>query len=85
MVDLIESPGGNAVAGWWERIRPHSLGWIAARSGDGTLVGFVNVAWDGGHHAFLIDTKTRGTHQHRGFGTEVVRRAARHAKTAGRE
>lgn len=85
MVDLIESHGGEPAAGWWDRISPHSLGWVAARSGDGTLVAFVNVAWDGGDHAFLIDTKTRRTHQGRGLGTEVVRRAAIHAKAAGCE
>jgi GNAT superfamily N-acetyltransferase len=49
------------------------------------LVGFVNVAWDGGDHAFLIDTKTRGSWQRRGVGTEVVRRAAHHARAAGCE
>ncbi|UUV28716.1 hypothetical protein NQK81_28540 [Amycolatopsis roodepoortensis] len=26
-------------------------------------------ALDGAAHAFLLDTKTRGTHQHRGIGT----------------
>ncbi len=85
MVNLVESYGGDAVAGWWDQIRPHSLGWVAARRGDGALVGFVNVAWDGGDHAFLIDTKTRGSEQHRGIGTEVVRRAVIHAKAAGCE
>ena len=85
MVDLVESHGGAAVAGWWDQIRPHSLGWVAARSDDGLLVGFVNVAWDGGDHAFLIDTKTRGSHQHRGHGTAIVRCAVAHAKAAGCE
>jgi hypothetical protein len=33
----------------------HSLTWITASS-DGVLVGFVNVATDGGAHAFLLDT-----------------------------
>ncbi|MFI9379804.1 hypothetical protein [Kutzneria sp. NPDC052558] len=36
---------------WWGRVQRHSLGWVCARSA-GTLVGFVNVAWDGGVHAF---------------------------------
>ena len=51
----------------------------------GTLIGFVNVAWDGGDHAFLIDTKTRGTFQRRGVGTRLVRLAAEQAKVAGCE
>lgn len=85
MVDLVESHGGRAAAGWWDQIRPHSVGWVTARSADGVLVGFVNVAWDGGDHAFLIDTKARGGQQHRGIGTELVRRAAVHAQAAGCE
>src|ERR687891_847019 len=85
MVDLVESYGGRAAAGWWDQIRGHSLGWVAACDGDGLLVGFVNVAWDGGDHAFLIDTKTRGSYQRRGIGTELVRRAVAHAKAAGCE
>jgi ribosomal protein S18 acetylase RimI-like enzyme len=85
MVDLVEAHGGNSAAGWWDRMRPHSLGWVSARLPDGTLVGFVNVAWDGADHAFLLDTKTHGAHQHRGIGTRVVRLAAEHAKAAGCE
>ncbi len=50
---------------------------------DGTLVGFVNVAWDGAEHAFLLDTKTRPSHQRRGIGTAVVRRAMEEARAAG--
>ena len=83
LVDLTDSYGGNSCAGWWDRIQPHSLGWVTARQADGALVGFVNVAWDGGDHAFLIDTKTRGDHQRRGIATRVVRLAAHHAKLAG--
>lgn len=85
MADLTVSHGGRAAPGWWDRVREHSLGWVAARDADGWLVGFVNVAWDGSNHAFLLDTKTRGTHQRRGIATEVVRRAAVHAKAAGCE
>jgi hypothetical protein len=85
MVDLVASHGGTPVAGWWDRIRPHSFGWVTARAADGTLLGFVNVVSDGGDHAFLIDTKTRGAVQRRGIGTRVVALAARHARAAGCE
>ena len=85
LVNLTESHGGRSQAGWWNRIRPHSLGWVTARIEDGTLIGFVNVAWDGGDHAFLIDTKVRPDHQRRGIGTSLVRIAACHAKAAGCE
>jgi GNAT superfamily N-acetyltransferase len=85
MVDLVASYGVAPVAGWWDQVRPHSFGWVTARIGDGTLVGFVNVVSDGGDHAFLLDTKTRGTHQRAQVGTRVVKFAAEHAKAAGCE
>lgn len=85
LVALTQSHGGRAVAGWWDQIRPHSLGWVTARLSDTSLVGFVNVAWDGGDHAFLIDTKTRPDYQRQGVGTAVVKLAAQRAKAAGCE
>jgi GNAT superfamily N-acetyltransferase len=85
MVELVTAHGGTATPGWWDRIRPHSLGWATARASDSVLVGFVNVVSDGGDHAFLIDTKTHGAYQHKGIGTRVVRFAAQHAKAAGCE
>jgi ribosomal protein S18 acetylase RimI-like enzyme len=85
MVELVNSHAGRSVWGWWDQVKPHSLGWVTARDPEGLLVGFVNVAWDGGDHAFLLDAKTRGDWQRRGIGTEVVRHAVRHAKAAGCE
>ncbi|MCQ4211235.1 GNAT family N-acetyltransferase [Streptomyces longispororuber] len=85
LVGLVRSHGGRGEPGWWDRIRRHSLGWVCAREPGGLLVGFVNVAWDGGDHAFLLDTKTRGSHQRRGIATEVVRLAADRARAAGCE
>ncbi len=85
LYDLVVSHGGNPERGWWSKIQPHSLGWVTARTGEGTLVGFVNVAWDGSDHAFLIDTKTRGSFQRCGIGTRLVRRAAEQAKASGCE
>jgi ribosomal protein S18 acetylase RimI-like enzyme len=85
LVDLVRSHGGRAATGWWDRIRPHSFGWVTARLADGLLVGFVNVVTDGGDHAFLVDTKTRGDYQRRGIATRVVALAAERAKAAGCE
>lgn len=85
MVELVRSHGGRPEVGWWDRIRPYSLGWVTARTPDGVLAGFVNVAWDGGDHAFLLDTKTRGELQRRGVGTELVRRAVEGSRAAGCE
>jgi predicted N-acetyltransferase YhbS len=83
--ELTRSYGGRAATGWWDRIRPHSLGWGTAHLEDGAPVGFVNVAWDGGDHAFLLDPKVRRDLQRRGIGTALVRLAAHHAAEAGCE
>jgi ribosomal protein S18 acetylase RimI-like enzyme len=85
MADLVASYGGTPVPGWWDTIRPHSFGWVTARTADDVAVGFVNVVTDGGDHAFLIDTKTRGDFQRRGIATRVVAFAAKHARAAGCE
>jgi len=85
MVALVRAHGGHAATGWWEQVRPFSLGWVTARLLGGRLVGFVNVAWDGGDHAFLLDTKVDSDQQRRGIGTELVRHATAHAKAAGCE
>ena len=61
-----------------------SLGYVCAYQGD-RLVGFVNVAWDGGAHAFLLDTTVHQDMQHQGIGLELVRRAKKLACEAGLE
>ncbi|MEU6323455.1 GNAT family N-acetyltransferase [Streptomyces sp. NPDC047009] len=66
---------------WLSRVRSHSLGWVCARH-DGDLVGFVNVAWDGGVHAFILDTVVAGSHRRSGIGVGLVAEATRHARTA---
>lgn len=83
LVALTRSHGGQAEPGWWDKIRPHSLGWVSAHLPDTTLIGFVNIAWDGADHAFLLDPKVCPDHQRLGIGTELVRRAAQAAQRAG--
>lgn len=39
------------------------------------LVGFVNLAWDGGEHAFILDTVVHPEFRRRGIGRELVMRA----------
>ena len=85
MVGLVRAHGGRAVQGWWDQIHAYSLGWVTARAADGAVIGFVNVAWDGGDHAFLLDTKTHSVFQHKGIGTRLVELAARRARAAGCE
>jgi ribosomal protein S18 acetylase RimI-like enzyme len=71
-------------ADWRARVRRHSLGWVCARR-DGELVGFVNVAWDGGAHAFILDTAVATGERRRGVGTELITVSARQARAAGCE
>ena len=69
---------------WQARLDNHSLGWVCARH-NGQLVGFVNVAWDGASHAFILDTVVARSHRHSGLGSELVAMASREAKAAGCE
>jgi GNAT superfamily N-acetyltransferase len=48
-----------------------------------TLVGFVNVAWDGGVHAFLLDTTVHPRWQHQGIGQTLVAHALQSARARG--
>ena len=59
-----------------------SLTWVSARDG-GVLVGFVNVATDGGRHAFLLDPTVHPRMRRRGIGTSLVDAAAQRAYEAG--
>ncbi len=68
----------------WGPILDRSLGWVCAVDGD-RLVGFVNVAWDGGVHAFLLDTTVHPDYQRRGVGRALVREAATMARARGAE
>ncbi|WP_309111143.1 GNAT family N-acetyltransferase [Saccharothrix sp.] len=69
---------------WWGQVNRHSLGWVCARRQD-ELVGFVNVAWDGGVHAFVLDTLVAGAVRRQGVGRELIAHATDHARRAGCE
>jgi len=77
---------GHAVLSedWWGQVNRHSLGWVTLRRA-GRLMGFVNVAWDGGVHAFLLDTMVAMDERRRGNAARIVRFAAERAKDAGCE
>lgn len=70
--------------GWQTQLHRHSLGWVCAREA-GTLVGFVNVAWDGGVHAFILDTMVAVEQRHRGVGSGLIATAVEGARAAGCE
>ncbi len=52
---------------------------------DDQLVGFVNFAWDGGVHAFLLDTTMHPNLQHRGIGLQMVQAGIHAARSYGIE
>jgi GNAT superfamily N-acetyltransferase len=52
---------------------------------NGTLIGFVKVATDGGVHAFLLDPTIHPDFGRRGLGVELVARARDLAKQRGAE
>ena len=76
----------------WQNHEPPKFSHVVTRSlthvcaYDGPLlVGFVNVAWDGGIHGFILDTTVHPDYQRRGIGTELMTRAADVAADRGLE
>ena len=67
---------------WRARLERHALTWVGAFD-DGELVGFVQACWDGGDHAFLLDTAVDPRRQHRGIGSRLVRAATDDVAAAG--
>ncbi|UXN68586.1 GNAT family N-acetyltransferase [Devosia neptuniae] len=98
MVDLVNDPfpdlaaldglwrsaWGGSVAAGYGRVLERSLVHVGAYEA-GVLVGFVNVAWDGGVHAFVLDTCVHAEHQRRGIATALMHRAAELARARGAE
>lgn len=71
----------------WRDFRPvlnRSLAFVCAYDGE-RLAGFVNLAWDGGRHAFILDTTVRPEYRRRGVGRELVERALAAAESRGIE
>lgn len=66
---------------WHGQVHRYSLGWVCARR-EGRLVGFVNVAWDGGVHAFLLDTVVALDARREGIGRGLVAAAVAGAHAA---
>ena len=96
MIDIVSDPlpTDEAMRGVWlkawgdagpasfQPILERSLAHVGAFDGD-KLVGFVNVAWDGGIHAFMLDTCVDPDYQRQGVATRLVRTAADLARARG--
>jgi GNAT superfamily N-acetyltransferase len=88
----ISPPVGNAelnalFAAAWENHTARDFAPILALSlvyvcayHTGGLAGFVNLAWDGGAHAFLLDTTVHPAQQRQGIGRRLVELAAAAAR-----
>lgn len=80
--DLFAAAWPNHAPADFQPLLDHSLAYICAYSG-AVLVGFVQLAWDGGIHAFLLNTTVHTSWQRRGIGHELVRQAAEVARERG--
>jgi GNAT superfamily N-acetyltransferase len=78
-------------AAWGAPLRPgyaeilHRSLCHATAGVDGRLIGFVNVAWDGGAHTFLLDTTVHPEFRRRGIATALVRLVTAAARARGAE
>lgn len=66
-------PSRVDVQPWRARLERHSLTWVGGFSGH-TLVGFVHACWDGGRHAFLLDTVVDPDFRRQRLGSSLVAR-----------
>lgn len=98
MIEMVTDPfpeAGELAAFWrrawngeppahYERVLARSLAHVTAQDG-ARLVGFVNVAWDGGVHAFVLDTAVDPDYRRQGIATRLVEQAALLARQRGAE
>lgn len=66
----------------FQPILRHSLAYVCAYQSE-RLVGFVHVAWDGGIHAFLLNTTVHPKLRRRGVGSQLVSLAKEAARGRG--
>jgi GNAT superfamily N-acetyltransferase len=69
----------------WTDYQPvfeRSLAYICAYSGK-HLIGFVNLAWNGGEHGFILDTLVHPDQRRHGIGRKLVLHAIEQARERG--
>ena len=75
---------GDAGHDSFQPLLQRSLAHIGGYDGE-KLIGFVNVAWDGGIHAFILDTCVDRAYRRRGIALQLLERAAAVARERGAE
>ena len=96
MIEIITDPFPEDAAlkalwqGAWNSDGPASFQPILSRSlvhagaKDGaTLIGFVNVAWDGGVHGFILDTCVLPAYRRQGIAVKLVQAVSEEARQRG--
>ncbi|UVD79385.1 GNAT family N-acetyltransferase [Myroides albus] len=58
----------------YNQVLSRSLSYITAHWGN-EIIGFINIAWDGNKHAFLLDTSVDPNFRNKGIGKELVVKA----------
>jgi GNAT superfamily N-acetyltransferase len=80
--DLFSRAWPDHTPGTYQTVLARSLGYLGAFAG-GRLIGFVNLATDGGEHAFLLDPTVDRAYRRRRIGLQLVKRAADLARRRG--
>ncbi len=80
--ELFASAWRDYVPRAFRPILDRSLTYVCAFDGP-RLVGFVNVAWDGGVHGFVLDTTVHADYRRGGIGRRLVQAAADVARQHG--
>jgi len=79
---LWQAAWGDAGPASFQPILQRSLTHVGAYDGP-LLVGFVNVAWDGGIHAFILDTCVDPAYRRQGIALRLLALAAETARDRG--
>ncbi|RYG37846.1 MAG: GNAT family N-acetyltransferase [Burkholderiales bacterium] len=66
----------------FQAVLRRSMSYVCAYEG-AELIGYVNVAWDGKTHAFVLDTTVHPSRRHQGIGKKLVLCALEQARLSG--